>query len=104
MSQKVKCPLVICNIYFKHEIKLKSENYEISLTVSTAVHSHPEAHPTAGAPVQRNEAEEPGSDRLTEFMVDRTVWIHVTHNPLEKEKKRRFSLMIMVQFGVSVVF
>lgn len=85
VSQKVIRLLVICNIYFQHEI--------FSLTVSTAVHSHSEAHPTTGTPVQRNEAEEPGSDRLAEFMVDHTVWIHVSLNPLEIEKKEGFHFL-----------
>lgn len=58
----------------------------MSLTVGTAIDSHPEAHPTAGAPLQRDEAKEPGSDRLAEFMMDHTVWIHITHDPLRTDK------------------
>lgn len=47
------------------------------LTVGAAVHLHSEAHPAAGVPVQRYEAQEACPDRVGQPVLDHSLRVHV---------------------------
>lgn len=47
------------------------------LTVGAAVHLHSEAHPAAGVPVQRYEAQEARPDWVGQPVLDHSLRIHV---------------------------
>lgn len=56
------------------------------LTVGAAVHLHPEAHPAAGVPVQRYEAQEARSDRVGQAVLDHSLRVHVPDEFLQGQR------------------
>lgn len=57
------------------------------LTVGAAVHLHSEAHPAAGVPVQRYEAQETCPDRVGQPVLDHSLRVHVPDEFLRRGQR-----------------
>lgn len=61
----------------------------VLLTVGAAVHLHPEAHPAAGIPVKRDEAQEARSHGMGQLVLDHGLGIHIPDESLQDHRGRQ---------------
>lgn len=58
------------------------------LTVCAAIDVDPEPNSATGVPFERNKFQKAGSNGLAEFVIDRTVGIHVPHQSLGRKMRK----------------